>query len=188
MSHPNSNQFKEREVEPKFFDVTNGTAISWTGTLAHLTPITQGPAGNQRVGDEIDLIGLDLRWMSTAQAGDTLRIVIFQCYVDSPSVAIGSLFQTGDLGAVGAPTARYNYQAQRQEELAIFYDQLLPLGVIASPNDTADRQVKLPISTRIRFDAGTATCVGGLFIALVGQTVGAAATVQYTTRVYFIDP
>jgi len=177
-------------VEAKFFDggATTSFTLSNAGTLVNLSSIAQGPGINQRVGDMVQLLGIDVRWHQTVGiVGDTFRLIVFSCNVDSSAVAVNSLLQNGDLGTVCAPSARYNYQSQRQQDLQVFHDSIHSLGILTTPAANNAKVYHIKLDEEIQFNTAAATGVGFVFAVLVGQTAGAGGAVILTTRLYYVD-
>jgi hypothetical protein len=189
---PHSVQFATGEVEPKHFDAGGVfQALSWNGTITQIGNPAQGVTVNTRVGDEIDVRGVELRFhetLSLANVPDVMRIIIVQINEDSSLVVPSTVLESGDLGTALAPSARYNFQATRQELLNILYDAVIPIGNGNIPLVDTARQVMLPCNTRVRFDPASQAAVGGIFLLYLGSTNAAGAEINFSTRVHYVDP
>jgi hypothetical protein len=190
--HPHAVAFRTGDVEPKHYDAGGiNQALSFNGTIANIAAPAQGVSVNQRVGDEIDVTGIELRFHNTftlANVFDTLRVIVVQVNEDSSLVVPATVLESGDLGAALAPAARYNFQAIRQELLNVLYDEIIGSGSGTYDNVDLPRQVFIPCNLRVRFDPAGVNAVGGIYILYVGSTNAAGGEITYSTRVHYVDP
>jgi hypothetical protein len=190
--HPSAHQFRTGDVEPKHFDAGGVfQALSWNGTIVPIGDPAQGVSVIQRIGDEIDVRGIELRYhetLSLANVPDVMRLIIVQINEDSSLVVPSTVLESGDLGTALAPSARYNFQASRQELLNVLYDEVIAIGSGASFVENTARQIFIPCNTRVRFDPASQAAVGGIFFLYLGSTNAAGGEINFSTRVHYVDP
>jgi hypothetical protein len=180
------------DVEPKFFDATNSANNTWTGIVYNTSNLPQGVGINQRVGDEIDIVGLEFRvYLTTTTVNDALRILIVQYEVDDTAGLPGAgvfLASTGNAQALIAPI---NFANARQEDFSILYDDIMwpPAGTVtAGASMVFGRVHHVPLKLRKRFDPAATTGNGSIYVVLVGTAVGAATSQHVlSTRLHYRD-
>jgi hypothetical protein len=186
---PNPPGMQDPAIETKVFDTTTTTAITTvinTGLLVNLSAIPQGVTQGQRVGDSVDLEGIELRLSANGNAsGMTLRAILFQSLEPSGSVTAGTILAA--LSNVTAPLSAYNFTGVRQEDFKILHDSLHFLGPLTGPSDQQILHVRQKLRSRIQFDAGASSGTGLLFMLLVSDQPTTGPILTYAVRVAYAD-
>jgi hypothetical protein len=173
---------KGNELEAKFLDNNASLALTFNGSLVNAALVPQGSAQSQRLGDSIDVLGLELRWMSNvANVTDVLRVIVIESGAPSGSVTAGTI--VAGLTGVTAPVGSLNFTGVRQNDFAVLHDSLHRLSA-GLPSLAV---VEIPHKNRLQFDAAATSGTGHLFVLFVGGTNAAGGTIQYWTRLFYTD-
>jgi hypothetical protein len=120
------NKVLKENKELKFFDVSSSAFTVGSGaTLSLLSGIPQGVAQSQRVGDQVELVSLEITY-EVVQANTDIysntRVLIFQWFPNTilsvPALA-SILYNTAAIG----PYSQYNWQLRDQYH--VIYDKLM---------------------------------------------------------------
>jgi hypothetical protein len=175
------------EPEPKFFDAgTGGTILTWNGFITSLSLIPQGNGQSQRLGDEVQLLGLELHFSANNPVADTARVILVQSCTPA-ALAIADVVDAAGLGVNAAPVVRYNYVQQRQRAWNILLDKVIQFGTATVPLAGEDFIKRIPLNSRIRYNAGATLGEGSLYLICIGTLAAAGANIQAGTRVFYLD-
>ncbi len=182
-----------RSPELKHLDVTSGgyvLGVSQAGSITHVTPMSQGGAGNQRIGDSVVVRGIDFRLGAYAQGTNNsmTRFTMFTWNMDSTVAAPGvsDIWQGGGGATSLTVVAPYNSDRVEAGALGIVFDETIALR--ASP-DTYSFRFSKPVNFPIAYVAGQLTGTGTLRLAIVSDAALAAnaCNYQWWCRVYYDD-
>ena len=178
--------FKSEELEPKIYQVVGTTFAPNNGTTpADCLAPAQGLGVSQRVTDELDLVGVDLRLYAKSQgsAPYPLRVVLFQ-WNDDSAAGVAGPYVLDYHGTTNAAVSAFTFESTRAGKLNILVDELLAV----SATDGAALVRRVPLSARVRFNPATTTGTGKIYLLLVTNIVGTTAVyVDYDVRVYYTD-
>lgn len=168
--------------EVKVFDTATTTTTTYNGVSIDWSAPAQGVAANQRVGDAIDLIALEVRCSADAvAAGGLVRMIICQSAEPSGSFGVGTVL--AGAGAATAPHSPYNLTGVRQEDFAVLYDKTWRTGTAI---DDA-RHIIIPLKTRIQFDAGATSGTGKIYGIVISQLAAGGPVVYTYARLLYSD-
>lgn len=180
-----------REPELKHFDASSGAYVNnpYTGAVYSLSAITQGVAGNQRVGDSLVVRGIELRIGSYANGASTMtRFVLFAWNVSTAlaAPAPGNVLQ--NVGSAASITSPYNIDSTEQGLLNILADFVVVSTSTGGPG-AAFRDVIVKKSLPMDFDNGSNTSSGSIRLLVISDAALAAnaANVYYQSRLVFTD-
>lgn len=126
---------------------TNYAVPSGTGfSFSDLTDCTQGITDSQRVGDDVKIKALVLKYSLSAGADyiqGSVRIIVFQWHVDSiqqvPTAPL--LFMNGPSGSIDA-LSHWNEDSKTSNTFTVLYDKLIPTMSAALGNGGGDQITK----------------------------------------------
>lgn len=176
--------------EIKVFDTTLSLAtIINTATISHVSAVPQGVGYANRVGDELSILGIELRLNAfgnaTQTAGNALRLMVIQWCEDNATIVptLAQLFNnTG--AAADVVVAPYNLPDLRQEVFSVLVDELM--SVVVTSNSLV-RRWELKPNTRIRYNAAATTGVGTIWVVLASADAVNGPSVRYSSRLLFTD-
>lgn len=180
------------EVEVKNYDQNNTTTLfGWDGlAVASLNNvIPQGVGQSGRIGDEILITGLDMRYVIENTSVSTLcqvRVIIFSDTENALPVNQVLNLPAGIVNTVTAPLSLYN--RLYRDQFKILYDKIHTLD--ATENAQYVERVKIPMKLKVQFQPGLTTVLNNMLkIAFIGSTAAAASPLQYRyqSRVYYTD-
>ncbi len=188
--HPHT-KIPRHVPELKHLDVTSGGYIAgtaYTGLCTSLSSVAQGGAGNGRIGDNLQIRGIDFRASQYYQGSSTYQRWILFCWnVDgfvtppTPSLVLQSV--SSSLSVVSA----YNSDSVEQGKLNILLDRTL-VSSSAGPGAAElnySQQVDLPVS----YESGQVLGTGQLYLLVVTDATLAAnaPNYQYWSRIHYVD-
>lgn len=163
----------------------NATFIDNAGYLVDLTSIAQGVQQGQRVGDEIDVVGLDLRYRVygvTATGLNMIRIIVFEDLQNN--MTAGTILRSTGLLA---PLSHYNREYRGR--FKVHYDKMHTLDAYETQQDV--QKVGIKKKFHLEYNPGTTTVRrGALRILVIGNQPAAGADrpyIEYASRVYYVD-
>ncbi len=169
-------------AEIKFTDFGTNAIVTNTGTIFTLTMPAQGTSSNQRVGDRLHILKLDMQmYLTLATANsDVVRIIFFQEKgLASTTPTASSILQSV------TPTSQLLYNAR--DLYHILYDELFGVCVNSSTSIRVVRTgLKIPIKD-IHFVSGSTTPFSGQIWALALTSSVSSITMAGSHRLYFED-
>lgn len=180
------------EVEVKNYDQNNTTTLfGWDGlAVASLNNVIAQSVGQSgRVGDEILITGLDIRYVIENTAPGVLgqaRVIIFSDRENALPVNQVLNLPAGIVNTVTAPLSHYN--RLYRDQFTVLYDKIHSLD--ATENSQYVERVKIPLKLKCQFQPGLTTVLNNMLkIAFIGSTTAAASPLQYRyqSRVYYTD-
>ncbi len=181
-----------RSPELKHLDVTSAAGylgITYNGLITHLSAISQGGAGNQRIGDSVTIRAIDFRMNGYVQGSATgMRIILFQWNRDTlAAVPVpADVLQSAGVGSDQAVIVPYNSDNSEQGTLNILVDEFIPCGASPSVFKFAFRKaVRLPCT----FDAGQLTGMGTLRVLTISDAALAtnSPAFHWWSRIFYED-
>lgn len=179
--------------EIKNFDgnLLTSTLVAWDySNVYNLLAPTQGVGVNQRVGDELFLKSIDIKFRLQNSSSVNLnqcRVIIF---LDEDNTLAGTnIFATTSfINTINAPYAHYNRQYRKQFQ--VLFDQVYDLDV----TDTAQKSVRVsvPVNKRVTFVTGGSTAILQnapkiLFVSNQAAAAPSTTSVTYATRSWYTD-
>ncbi len=178
--------------EYKHFDILSGgyiAGVAYTGTVSSVFAPTQGTAGNQRVGDNCQIVGIEFRANQFQQGTSTaLRYILFAWNVDS------ALSVPANIDILQAPTtdarslvSPYNSDSVEQGKLNVLFDRVVTS--VAGGPASAHFEVAEKVSLPVVFDAGLTSGTGKLYLYILSDAALTAnsPSYQWWLRAYFVD-
>jgi len=115
----------KKETEIKSYDgVTGLTAANWSGLISSgLCTPQQGDAYTERIGDEITVTGIDLRYAvlpGVTTVNQAIRVIVFRSKENTTSQP-SDVLESAYLGTVHAPYAFFN--RHKRQDFVILHDQ-----------------------------------------------------------------
>ena len=186
------NAFINRTSEEKYKDVSSSyTVVDYNGALWDLTPISQGTADTERIGDSLAPMKLELRGqVHGADSSNDMRIILFRWHSDTadvaptPSKILQSTFTSTDL----APYAPY-YHDKRDLSTILWDKRICVEGSTSSSNYSVDFECKLPIRGKnVRFTANSYDGTYKIYLLVISDS-GAVShpAVTFVNRLFFRD-
>lgn len=180
-------------VEVKYFDsnTTAGQQYGTAGLLSDVSAITQAVGGSSRIGDQVDLIRLDIRGTLYQQGTNpysVTRLIVFQQFpVTTPTLA--TLLDPGVSGAADY-TSMYNHDGRHLFE--ILHDSTYHMEATTGTGSSMARfDLSLPLKGRIsNYAAAATTGDSHLYVLLLGSNAAGAngQLVSMTNRLFYSDP
>ena len=180
-------------VEVKYFDsnTTAGQQYGTGGVLSDVSAITQAVGGTSRIGDQVDLIRLDIRGTLYQQGTNPYsvsRLIVFQQFpVTTPTLA--TLLDPGVSGAADY-TSMYNHDGRHLFE--ILHDSTYTMEATTGQGTAmAQFNISVPLKGRVaNFAAAAATGDSHIYVELLGSNAAGATgqLVSMTCRLFFSDP
>lgn len=177
--------------EVKYFDDSlPWTELVNTALLNDVTEVTQGVGTTQRVGDELKVVALDLRYAAAVTTGGATvpalaRIIVFQWLQDTAATAptlATVLLNTGT--ASDYPLSPYNADTVRSGYLGVLYDRTFGVSNLLPVAE----HVRISVNKHIRFNAAATTGTGKIYIMYLSDQAASNATDgSYVCRTVFDD-
>lgn len=164
--------------------------ISDAGTVYDITPVNQGTGDTQRIGDEIKVNAIQIRFQ--AIAGDTtnyLRIIVFQWIPNDAAVpAIGNILNSQG-GSVPYITAFYNNDTLGNNYI-VLCDKVYSLSQNGS-NYAIQRNMYCPMKyakKKVQFDAATTQGQQKFYVLAVSDsTASPHLSFAFISRMTYTD-
>jgi hypothetical protein len=177
-------QAKLGKSEIKYHDSAASMTEDYDGTLAGLNEVAQGDGNDERVGNQIILERLNLRYYGNANTGNALTRVIVIWDKMNKITTTGELLE--DSGAAGVVISPFTYDNLKQYE--ILFDKVLSHTV--NGNNLKNVEVTIDLKQKLTvFDlVGTNINVGYLKIATFSNLVTTnLPTLNWSCRLFFRD-
>jgi len=179
----------KQEVEIKNYDAEFATAgVSYSGTITTpLTPISQGVGGGARVGSQVDVTGIDLRYRvqcNNLAANQFIRVLLV---LDIPgdNTAVVDFLYSGTVGTAYAPLGFYN--RDNRANFKVLYDKIHEFDY-ANGNIQAIERVSIPKKYQVQFDdASTTITHNALRLLFISNVNASTPTAEAEVRIYFKD-
>lgn len=182
--------------EIKYFDVntTSFQQYGSAGTIANCSAAVQGVAGNQRVGDQLSPIRIEIRYSSEQQVTNpqsTTRIILFQYRLNNVTPPGLASVLDPSIGGVATVWSSYNFDLRHQ--YTILWDtQYVMSGSIGSSIYTRTGSVNIPLTkktAKVNFDAGSVTGDHHIYILILGSNAAGATgqLISLSARLFFRD-
>lgn len=185
-----SSKMDKVDVEVKHLDTTQAyIAISTAGIVTNLTATAQGVASNQHLGDQKEMVGLDVGvTFQGGTSGGNIRCILFQ-WLDDNSLTVPSVANVlQNPGGALATVSPYNFNTWQEQNLRVLKD----VSCYVSP---AGSNISLPkIDWKIAsdlgqvvFNAGATTGRGHFYVLLVGDAAATQPLAQLWGRALYTD-
>jgi hypothetical protein len=176
------------ETSVKYFDSSKvSSSVTFNGTVTKLTTITQGVGLGQRVGDGVDVIGIELRgtvYVLTA-VNTCVRTIIFQWLLDdtTPPTAAQILQVTG---SSMSPASAYLLQSARAGLFGILADWTTEVSGTGDGAKCFRRKFD-HLHCDIAFNIALATGMGHLYMLEISDLNATLPASLWYSRVAFVD-
>lgn len=185
------NQVKEDPPELKNVQGSRAFGASVVaGLVDAITPVAQGIAVNQRIGDSIKMKGvsIELGVNNTAATSEFFRAIVFR-WKGSASPVAADILQPGLGGAVPDVFSPYSTLNLKSGNLKVFADQRVSLT--ASLGDGCNQTIRIRKAlgnTRATWSGPLAANVnnGQVYMFLISTNVN--VQYGYTSNVIYVDP
>lgn len=184
------NAHKTQELK---YSEGNSPAVLTSNTwqFFKITGPTVGTADQNRIGDQIEVKNVELRWSAYIQPGfvvvngsDSVRVVIFQWTADDTTALVpNSVFQSSGFGI----SYLSPYTHDTRYEYKILYDDIVTLS--SNGPDAVDRVVLVnPARKKVQYINGGVTGTNNIYMAIISDNNTANAPLyDYYFRVHFFD-
>lgn len=173
-------------IEPKYITAsTTAQTVDWLGGLNSFTDIVQGSAQTQRVGDELRLKSIDLRYqIACADTTQCMRIIVFQWFQNTVPTVNNILYSNG---TAQAPFGALNFEQRRNYR--ILYDRMHSLDIITEiQNGVHVRIWKIPKRNIVFTTTGTTVGNNKCYIYFISDSsVAPHPTLTWQIRVNYTD-
>jgi len=195
------NRYKRNGIEVlvKTLDILDSATVSSSGSIVQISDAPQGISNNQRIGDWIKPLGLDLKYIVSGEPltslGCTLRVIVLRW---RPNFGLVTIVPTSILDNLTNALTMSNYRWDLKDQFDILFDRIHSLAGNGTTGSTASLiqhflgHVDMTAegqSRRIKFESGlTNAQSNGIFVLLVSDNNTAALpTVLLNTRLYYYD-
>lgn len=156
------------QIELKSFDTGGFPSVATTGAVTRQTSIPQGVGNSQRIGDDVQLVKMDLSYeWAIADPFNTVRIIYFQWHMDD-AFSIPGLNDILFTAPSNDPTnALYNFS--NRDKYKILYDKrhFLEAGSEGSESFSKKLSIKIPHKTLSYNSGGVLTGTNNIYQLLV---------------------
>lgn len=184
--------------ELKYFD-TNSTSFQQYGSgagsiFAVCSAAVQGVAGNQRVGDQIDPIRIEIRYSTDQQSinpQSTTRLILFQYRLNNVTPPTNASILDPSIGGVATVWSAFNFDLRHQ--YTILWDASFTMsGNVGSSIYTRTGTAKIPLTkkaAKVNFDAGSITGDHHIYLLVLGSNASGATgqLISISTRLFYRD-
>lgn len=177
------------QIEPKYFDVSATTNVTWNLGAIDITAPAQGVGYTQRIADEIsvDSIELGAELYAASTTSTTVRVILFKWNIDTNLGTPGPAeLLTAGGGNVVTVVSALNLDRVRAGEIEVVFDQVFGVAGLTVDRPIAFRKM-FPLKSRVRFNPAGTTGVGKFFLFFSSQATATDATAVWYARVNFID-
>jgi len=177
-------------TEVKTVDTTqSATPLSSAGSIVCLSETAQGVAANQRNGESIKLVALEIRdQVAVTTSNSAVRRIIFIDWDQAGTApTVAQLLRGAGLSTADAPFMPF--ERTNLTRFEVLDDELLHVDTVQRPLTVAVRKFRL--SSHVRYLGSTAAAAsdgeGSVYVAYVSATSSNYPTVTFTARLSFID-
>lgn len=178
----------EKKVEIKVFDhgFTTIANVPAAGDIRNMALIAQGDGINQRDGNKISPIGLNIRyhWVGdAASTQDVYRLIIFR---DKQQV-LGTVPPVLDVLTTATPMSQYNVPFSKR--FKILHDQIWTNANDANIVQNFVGVINIRLNLGIRWSDNTAAAVtmNGLYMIVQSNLAANFPNFEFTARVFYYD-
>jgi len=182
-------------VEPKYFDITSlANSVGAGGTIFPLSPVPQGAAQSDRVGDFIQ----PRKWMFNytlytvnSDIVTTVRMIFFR-WVPTTALIFPVLANILESPVSGNVLSHYNFQTQDNYEV-LWERQFQCSGITVAPTVNSNfgatgMVVPLRSNSEIEFTLGATTGANQLFLLVLSDSALTPFPIlNFVSRLYFED-
>lgn len=186
------------KAELKYFD-TNSTSFQQYGSgagsiFAVCSAAAQGVGGNQRVGDQIDPVRIEIRFSTDQQTTNpqsTTRLILFQYRLNNVVAPTNAAILDPSIGGVATVWSAYNFDLRHQ--YTILWDiSFVMSGSVGSSIYTRTGSYNIPLTkkaAKVNFDAGSITGDHHIYLLVLGSNANGATgqLISIGTRLFFRD-
>lgn len=183
-----NSEFKQFAADISVVGIYGG---SGGALLTHLTPVVQGVADNQRVGDQLTLNSINIRGVmlsgdgATANRFNDIRIVVFQYKDSDMNPLVSEMFLSNTVTSAAAQNAYSNRNIDYLAEYNFLYDKTyhLDYGLQNASNYgqtgilSKHFEIKVPlkwVKKKVQFTAATTNTVNGIWLMAIGSSASVA--------------
>ena len=182
-----------RISENKYKDVIQAyTVVDYNGTIWDLTPVSQGTADTERIGDSYLPTSIEIRGqVHGADATNSIRIILFRWNQDNNATGDpvpSNILQSTFTGTTEAPFAPLYHD--KMPNFTVFHDERIALaGDVSNSKYVVDFEVKRKIQTKpVQITASGVNGTYKLWLLVISDsgTVNHPAVV-FGSRMFFRD-
>jgi hypothetical protein len=177
-------------TEVKMFDTYFSSLTNYAGNTVYCSGIAQGADWNQRGGNSVRLVGLEVSYIATmVGATSNGRMLLFQ---DNESRgAAPTLAETLELGG-GSYGVVSPYEHKSVNRFNMLKDELFHWGTgNATGSVTVAKHFLLPTSNHVMWNGTTAaqgdSGEGALYVQYMGDLVGNSFNLLFWCRMFYVD-
>lgn len=174
-------------AEKKFHDVSVNAAVSWNGSINHITAIAGGSGENQRNGNSIFARYVSLRGVvnsDPAAAVSTVRmLVIIDKDSDSGTPTFNEIL--GGAGTIFAPFANINDDNRRR--FKVLTTKLMTFS--NAGQQSIPFKAYIPLKHHVRWNSSTSTDIdkGHVYVVFVSTVATNTPSMVLQSRVAYYD-
>lgn len=145
--------------EKQFLTSIAASTFGYTGALVDIDSIVQGVADNQRTGDSVKVLHLDLRYTVRQSVNATLPTVARVMLVQAVDEDVTALDVNAYDASVYAVNGMKNWDTRKQYR--VLYDHTGYIWYYSSPHGVISKHVRIRMNSHIQFQHSTTTVEKG---------------------------
>ncbi len=177
-------------TEVKYTDTTqSATNLSSAGLLVCVSECSQGTDANQRTGNSLKAIALELRdQLAVTSSNSAIRRIIFADWDQAGTAPTPSdVLKSTLLSTADAPFSPF--ESKNAQRFEIMSDELFNIDTVNKP--AAAKVQKFRLDSHVRYKGTTAAAAsdgeGSIYVLYVSQNSATYPTVAFTSRLSFVD-
>lgn len=178
------------KVETKYLSTSEALTVDYGGVIRKLTGVAQGGADYQRLGDQIQMKSLTIRFAPSNMADtfNILRCIIFKWTQDDNVTSPYPSTLLNSTGYTTAPLSAWVFDAMRAKKFKVLYDKTFDLNQDLSVADKLPKVIHLKIKNKINFFASTVNGTGHIYMLLISDSgLAPHPIINYVSQAFFTD-
>lgn len=184
------NKTLNQRVEKKFHDSNNSASTpSYSGAITTINDVAAGTSDVQRVGDELRMRSLKLRYAITpGDATNMVRAIVFQWFDDTTPTLASILEITGDVLAPLSPY-KHDLQYSKPKMFHVLHDKLYTVDTTTHTQVLGGCDIRRFANRRVHFTEGSSTPDNNrLMLAFISDSAAVNhPSVSYYARLSYDD-
>lgn len=187
-----TNRTLNSRLETKYHvQVNTASSPDWSGVDALMNDITVGTADTQRIGDEIDMKSVQLKYVVTRGDGtNVVRAILFQWF-DESTPTLADILRPASIGSIGGVVAHYHHDNlnAKPQKFQILYDKTHLVNDVGYPTALGKFSTSKFKHRRVQYSAASSNPVSNrLYLAFISDSAAAAhPSVNYSLRLRYTD-
>jgi len=179
----------KNQAERKYFLAAISSAgVSSVGTTTSISNVVQGDGDNERIGNVISPVQLNLNYsISASDTTNAIRVAIFKWKDSNAFVApnANDFFKPGPSASVDYLS---HYNEEQRDQFVVVYDKTFQL-VLNQANTKKIVNLKLPLSGKIRYYSNAViTGTGNYFLYYISDSLAVThPTIEWAAELVYTD-